>query len=347
MNQPIFSQGGPGMPPLPGGSPGMPQFPQDKKGRGKEKKPKAPRQPKAPKASRQTSARSEARRTGAIAFVLALLASVGAFIVLRGSPPEPTVFVVKAKELLQAGVPVQESQLSIMEVPASAKESSEVIYSTTEDRLRKLIRGEVEANTSKPGVTVSWQVVGKRPKYPVLPGQQLRYSPVFSEGFELARPLGVDEKLVTVTITPDRALLGVLKPGDTVDVAVPLDAASSVDGAPTDAGAVVLAYGAEIVATQNASLLLSATERQDELGQAALPGDPIPTVYVLRVSTQSAWPIINADSSGKKMYLLLSSYVNADTAVPASSGTTVPSNQSGTTSTTRPTSGTPTTQSGG
>jgi Flp pilus assembly protein CpaB len=342
MNQPIFSPGGPNTPPFPGGSPAMPQFPSDKKGRGKEKQPKAPKSPKAPKASRQTSARSEARRTGAIAFVLAILASVGAFVVLRGAPPEPTVFVVKAKELLQAGVPVQESQLVITEIPASAKESSEVIYSTSEDRVRKLIRGEVEANTNTPGVTVSWQIVGKRPKYPVLTGQQIRFSPVFSDGFELARPLTTDERLVTVTITPDRALLGVLKPGDTVDVAVPVEETGEVAVDPSSRDAVVLAYGAEIVATQNASLLLSATSRQNELGQAALPGDPIPTVYILRVSTQSAWPIINADSSGRKMYLVLSNYAGIDSLSPNQT-----SPQSSSTPTTKPTTATTTVPSGG
>lgn len=344
MNQPIFNPGTPGVPPLPGGGPSMPQFPAESKGRGKkDKKPKAPKPAKAPKAAKQTSARSEARRTGAIAFVLAILASVGAFIVLRGTPEEPTVFVVKAKELLQAGVPVQESQLTIIEVPQSSKESNEVIYSVTEDRLRKLINGEVEANTSTPGVTVSWQIIGKRPKYPVLPGQQIRYNPVFSDGFELARPLAANEKLVTVTITPDRALLGVLKPGDTVDVAVPTDAPSDVAADPQSGDAVVLAYGAEIVATQNASLLLSATRRSNDLGQAALPGDPIPTVYVLRVSTDSAWPIINADSNGKKMYLLLSNYSKVAQSPNPDGG----SSESSLDEESTPSNSTPTTQPGG
>ena len=342
MNQPIFNPGGPNTPPFPGGSAPMPQFPSEKKKRGRDKKPKAPKTPKAQATSRQTSARSEARRTGAIAFGLAVLASVGAFVVLRGAPEEQKVFVVKARELLQAGVPVQESQLVIVEIPASSRESSEVIYSTSEDRMRQLIRGDIEANTSTPNVTMSWRIVGKRPKYPVLTGQQIRFSPVFSDGFDLARPLTADERLVTVTITPDRALLGVLKPGDTVDVALPVIETGEVSVDPTSRDAVVLAYAAEIVATQNASLLLSATSRQNELGEAVLPGDPIPTVYILRVSTQSAWPIIHADSNGRKMYLVLSSYSSIDPLSPEKDKT-----QSGSTPTTKPATATTTVPSGG
>lgn len=280
--------------------------------KGKKDKAKSPAKPR-----KDMSAREQARRNGIIAGVLAVLATIGAFFVLRGEPVPPKVFVASANELIQAGVAVSESQIIAKPIDKADLEPGSA-WAGTEARLWELLKGLDEANVN--GAKVSWQVIGKRAKYPVLPGQQLHPDPVFSDAIVLARPMTETERLVTITVSPERALIGALRPGDLVDVVVAVDPTDeTLDDTSRLRGAKLIVSGAEIVLVQNGEALRSATSRDG----VELPKDPLPTVYVLRVSDEAVWPLVSGDSVGKKLYLVLRS-LNAALQPVAAPATTTP-----------------------
>jgi Flp pilus assembly protein CpaB len=294
------------------------------------KKVKKDKPQKTAKPRKDMSAREQARRNGIIAGVLAVLATIGAFFVLRGEPVAPKVFVASAKVLIQAGVEVSESQIVAKPIDKVNLEPGSA-WAGTEERLWELLRGADEANVN--GEKVSWQVIGKRAKYPVLPGQQLHPDPVFSDAIVLARKMTDTERLVTITVSPDRALIGALRPGDLVDVVVAVDPTDeTLDETSRLRGAKLVVSGAEIVLVQNGEALRSATSRSGE----ELPIDPIPTVYVLRVNEDAVWPLVSGDSVGKKLYLVLRS-INAALEPVAAPVTTTPTTP--TTPTTAPAAG--------
>lgn len=285
------------------------------------KKPKKDKPQKTAKPRKDMSAREQARRNGIIAGVLALLATVGAFFVLKGEPVAPKVYVATANQLIQAGVAVSETQIIAKPIDKADLEPG-AAWANTEARLWDLLRGVDEANVN--GKKVSWQVVGKRAKYPVLAGQHLHPDPVFSDAIVLARAMTDSERLVTITVSPERALIGALRPGDLVDVVVAVDPADeTLDDTSRLRGAKLIVSGAEIVLVQNGEALRSATSRSD----AELQADPLPTVYVLRVSDEAVWPLVSGDSVGKKLYLILRSLnaalVPVSTTLPAAPTTTV------------------------
>jgi|688.fasta_scaffold18564_10 Flp pilus assembly protein CpaB len=262
------------------------------------------------------SAREQARRNGIIAGVLAVLATIGAFFVLRGEPVPPKVFVASANKLIQAGVTVSETQIVAKPVDKADIEPG-AVWAGTEARLWDLLKGLDEASVN--GAKVSWQVIGKRAMYPVLPGQQLHLR-VFSDAISLARPMSESERLVTITVSPERALIGALRPGDLVDVVVAVDPTDeTLDETSRLRGAKLIVSGAEIVLVQNGEALRSATSRDG----VELPEDPLPTVYVLRVNDEAVWPLVSGDSVGKKLYLVLRS-INAALQPVAAPTTTAP-----------------------
>ena len=288
--------------------PGQPQGGAKPSSKAKKDKSKNPAKPR-----KDMSAREQARRNGIIAGILALLATVGAFFVLRGEPVVPKVFVASANGLIQAGVAVGEAQIVAKPVDKADIEPG-AVWAGTEARLWELLNGTDEASVN--GAKVSWQVIGKRAMYPVLPGQQLHLL-VFSDAIALARPMSETERLVTITVAPERALIGALRPGDLVDVVVAVDVTDeTLDDTSRLRGAKLVVSGAEIVLVQNGEALRSATSRSGE----ELPTDPIPTVYVLRVTEDAVWPLVSGDSGGRKLYLVLRSINTA--LVPVATPTT-------------------------
>ena len=278
--------------------------------KGKKDKAKSPAKPR-----KDMSAREQARRNGIIAGVLAVLATIGAFFVLRGEPVPPKVYVASANKLIQAGIAVSETQIVAKPVDKADIEPG-AVWAGTEARLWELLKGLDEASVN--GTKVSWQVIGKRALYPVLPGQQLHLL-VFSDAIALARPMSETERLVTITVSPERALIGALRPGDLVDVVVAVDPTDeTLDETSRLRGAKLIVSGAEIVLVQNGEALRSATSRDG----AELPQDPLPTVYVLRVSDEAVWPLVSGDSAGKKLYLVLRSLNAALVPVTAPTPTT-------------------------
>lgn len=147
---------------------------------------------------------------------------------------------------------------------------------------------------------VTAAIAGKRVAYPLGAKQQLRPSQ-FIDSFELASPLLPSERLISVSAKASRSIIGVLKPGDRVDVYAIMGTG--------DLPAGVLGSDIEIVAVGVASdqFESAAQEQRDDkektLGEL-IPGEPVPGTYVLRVPVSQIPGYIIADSQSA-IYLAL------------------------------------------
>ena len=301
MPQPPFS--------MPGGVPGTPPgYPSvEAPANGKQKREKKPKAAKTPKGDRTTTAREQARRNALIALLLAMAAAVSAFVLVN-KPEEQKVYVAKVANQsgLAAGRVVVPTDIVYVLVPYSNVEPG-AAWSDDKAKLDAYLTGAAKVPLANPQTQKTslydWQVIGRRPKYPVLREQQIHPIPVFADSFQLATPLGEDESLVTIAVEPSRAVLGVLRAGDLVDVVA---AQTGEDGTSEDTtgtakpvvtfgpGPVVVASKVEIVAVKS---------------KAALSGqvdDGIPSVYLLRTSSTLALTLSKLDSdNGCVLYLML------------------------------------------
>lgn len=300
--------GMPGSQPLGGGSPLFAPVPDpsDQKRGKKDKKVKAA---KPAKDKRVKTAREKARVNGLLATVLAVLAVLGSIVALR-QPEDPKAFVAVAKETLMPGEVVTAEQISIIEMPQLYIEPG-AAWSTTDADVLALLTGERQARIGA-DETADWSVIGRRPKHLILAGQQIHPDPLFTDVIELVEPLGDDERLVTVTLAADRALLGTLRSGDRIDIyvyaadersdigtpivtyTVPVDDPFAVPNIIPDLNKVrVIVEQAEVVLARNAGALEGSARASD-----------VPNVFVLRVSADEAVQLIAADGAATRMYAL-------------------------------------------
>jgi Flp pilus assembly protein CpaB len=301
MQQPPFS--------MPGGVPGTPPGypPADAPAPGKAKREKKAKAPKTPKSDRTTTAREQARRNALIALLLAVAAAVAAFV-LVSKPEEQKVYVAKVANQsgLAAGRVVVPTDISYVLVPYSNVEPG-AAWDADKTKLESYLSGAAKVPLADPTTKkislYDWQVVGRRPKYPVLRAQQIHPIPVFADSFQLATPLGEDESLVTIAIPAERAVLGVLRAGDLVDVVAARTGEETTSSeaepgtkptATFGPGPVLVASKVEIVAVKSKAALTGQVD------------DGIPSVYLLRTSSDLALQLSNLDSdSGTVLYLML------------------------------------------
>lgn len=304
---------------MPGGIPGMPQSYQGgAPGAGDGKKPKKVRGEKPPKAAKNVSARDTARRNFLIAGVLGLVAVIATFAI-NSEPKETSVFVARVANAkgLAAGRPVEPADIEYVQMPLSNVESG-AAYSSDKAVLEKWMKGIEKAPLldAKTGKTVptDWQVIGRRPKYPVLAGQQIRPYPVFTETFDLALPLGADESLVTLSVPADRAVLGNLRPGDLVDIVAAVTSKTETTGGAGEpavvSGPVVVASRVEIVSMKSGAAL------------GGLVDTGVPSVYLVRTSSDMALKLAALDANDANVLYLILRGKAAETSAGTPSSTT-------------------------
>lgn len=331
--QPPFSMPG-GVPGMPGGAPGMPGMP-GMPGTAPGKKGKAGKEPRAPKAKKPQTARDAQRRNMLLGGVLAVVATLAVFATTF-KKDDTKVYVAYAKKTLAAGRTVMPEDIEYKLVSYNDGIEKGAAFNASRETLEAWLKGTQKAQARDPKtnklVEIDWQVIGKRPKYPVLEGQLIHPSPVFTDTFQLANPLGEDEALVTVSVPASRAVLGQLRAGDLVDVVAartgeetPAGVANQGENAVSfGPGPVVVASKVEIVSLRSDAVLS---------GQA---DTGIPSVYLLRCDSQTALNLskLNSDQNAV-LYLILRGHA------PEAGGMTQPADSGAQSSTTTSSTTTP------
>jgi Flp pilus assembly protein CpaB len=235
--------------------------------------------------------RRSPRKFGLLALLLAALTGVALLVVLSSTATPDNAYVLRARQNLNVALAVTAGELEAVAVPTASLEPGVVSGDSAEQVLARA-RGD-EAGPDG----ADWQVIGKRPRFPVFAGQQVRPEMFTSLDGEVGVELADTERLVSVQVPAGNALGGALGVGDRVDVAVYSGDFSGL-----------VAENVEIVAVQaGGDVLRNAQQRQagdrELTPNELLPTDPIPGTYVLRVPADRAVPLIAADGTGR-LYLV-------------------------------------------
>lgn len=231
------------------------------------------------------------RRFGVLALVLAALTAIALLAVLTSTAEPSTTYVLRTSRDLSPAANVTDGDLTAVALPKEAVEAGAITGSSAAqvlDLAKGVLLGPDDAD---------WQVVGKRPRYPLLTGQQLRPQMFTSPGGAASQTISDEERLVSVRVSAANALIGGLGVGDRVDVAV---AGDDIAG--------LVAENVEIVAVQSSEdVIRSAQQAQgsstDLSANDLLPATPIPGTYVLRVPKDRVMSLVVADSTGG-LYLI-------------------------------------------
>lgn len=236
------------------------------------------------KKSPPRSGRSSMRTVAIAGGVLALL-FMAALLLLLGGSDGAQQFVVRAKQNLPAQQAVTESMIEAVPVDADVINPNWITGSTAREAM-DIATGEHD------GADDSYVVVGKRPVLPILAGQEIRREALADSLRSAAGEIAPNERVISIAVPAENAAGGALRVGDLIDVVV-------TDGTT----ALLVTPGVEIIGVQAApSTLSSVSQRQGtaENREAApedlLPTDPMPGVYVLRVSGDAAVEIAAANT---------------------------------------------------
>ena len=147
-------------------------------------------------------------------------------------------------------------------------------------------------------------------QYPLFRGQQIRPDQFSSTGATLSRPLGPDERLISLRATVSSSVAGAIRAGDRVDIVATDNASGGLAG--------VVAENIEIVkVTSNESALDNAgnggsgaaAEGSSE-GQSADAAQqnntprPVGGTFIIRIPASLAPTISAVDSSASRVYLV-------------------------------------------
>lgn len=136
-------------------------------------------------------------------------------------------------------------------------------------------------------------------QYPLPKGGQFTQDLVSVET-ELAKPLGADERLISVPGTYAMTLAGTLKPGDRVDVyAVGSDNLQVANLAISDVEIVSVSLPEDQVSAVYQRQLSAAEEGKELSASELLPAEPIPGVFTLRVPVSVAGNLAVAGEHAK------------------------------------------------
>lgn len=209
--------------------------------------------------------------------IIVFAAAAGLLGVLVTLSPAQTAYVVRTAGAVTALTPLSEDQFTVVAIDPEAVEA-DTINATTEADARAALAA---------AIADKWFV------YPVPAGQQVRISSLVTSG-ELAVPLAVDERLLSITARVPKAVAGGIRPGNLVDVYV-----SDGDGLTG-----LLGYGVEIVSVSLAPEQLdSAAQQQFDEPEKTLsdfvPSVPVGGTYVIRIQSADAARYIAANTAGE------------------------------------------------
>lgn len=242
---------------------------------GKGKKGKKEKSPKTP-TKRVVS--TQKKLFFALAIVFALL------VVLLLSSTSPVTYVARTSQGVTNLVELSPDQWEVIAIDPSLVEPD----AFSSDNQEELV------------TTVAEAIEGKRVAYPLGANQQLRPAQ-FIDAFELSTPLLPEERLVSVSAKASRSIIGVLKPGDRVDVYAILgsgDLPAGLIGSDIE----IIAVG--VPADQFESAAQEQRDDKDKTLSELVPGEPVPGTYVLRVPADQIPAYIIADSQNA-IYLAL------------------------------------------
>lgn len=207
---------------------------------------------------------------------------VGLLAVLALNTKTATTYVARTVAPINSLTEIGESQIEVVAIDSSAIEPDTFSGS--------------DAGTVREEVLAA--IKGKRTGSQIGAQQQLRLA-MFVDTLTPSTPLGVDERLLSISARAASAVVGTIRSGDRVDVFG--TTAQGLSG--------LLGSDVEVVAVSIASAQLdSASQEQLNSKEKSLvdlvPGDPIPGTYVLRVRVSDVPRFIAADSGGN-IYLAL------------------------------------------
>lgn len=228
---------------------------------------------------------SNPRKLAIMFAVLAVLGIVG--LLLLGGTPK--TYVAQMAVPVNALSPVTLDQVKVVEMPTDAIEPGAITGTSTDQVL----------------TSVSQVITNATTQYPVYASQQIHPEMFSTTNAALARPLGPDERLMSLRANVASSVAGGIKAGDRVDIVATDNNSGGLAG--------VVAKNVEIVkvaATEssldNAAESTDATNGSDAgtNDQAKQPARPLGGTYVIRIPAADAPAIAAIDSAATRVYLV-------------------------------------------
>ena len=198
------------------------------------------------------------------------------------APPPPSVYVVRTTEAVAALTAVTGDQLEAVPLP---EESIEPGTFQGEEPIA-LVAATAET------------LAGKTTLHPLSAAEQIRETD-FSAELVLGAAAGPGERYISITARVDKAVAGLIRPGDRVDVVASLNGITNI-----------VAEDLEIIAVRPGAGVYDsiASEQQKNLDvvvEDRIPGRPVPKQYILRVDAQTAVDLTAVIGSADQITLLL------------------------------------------
>lgn len=224
-----------------------------------------PSTPAAAPAPRTVKSKSKSR----IYLVGTLAACVVAFlVVLVGSGDADGKWVLVARQTISARSTLDVDLFEARELPEEAIVAGAISGDSKEDVLEAAEKAGID---------------GAVAQYPLPKDGQFSTNLISAET-ELARPLGKDERLISVPASYAATLAGTLKVGDHVDLYAVGDQGTPVANLVLgDVEVVGVALPEDQVSSVYQAQLNAAESGEEKSPSELLPGDPIPGVFTLRV----------------------------------------------------------------
>jgi Flp pilus assembly protein CpaB len=238
------------------------------------------------------------QRTTTFLIVGLVLAALAAALLLLGSAPESKdTFVLRAERTIPSLSVLEDGLFEAVAVTEENVPEGAITGSSEEDVLS-------EANLD-----------GKVAQYPIAKGRVLLNSDLTTETAKLEEPLGPNERLVSVPAQYAYAVAGNLRAGDRVDVygLGPVNGSTLAQLIVSGAEVAGVALGEDQIGSIVSRQVSDAEEGKDTSPTEALPGDPIPGVYTLRVDASIAARLALLADEGK-LYLTYRGAEGADVA---------------------------------
>ena len=216
---------------------------------------------------------------------IALAVVVAVLVVLLATASSAETYVVRINSSVPALSAVSPAQIEAISLPDSAIEPGAISAATAEEALEEAL---------------ALIDTGRMRQYTPA-GRQLHPEDISIEG-DLTVPLGPGERLISVNAAVAASIGGQLRPGDTVDVIalaqisqdnVDVNGNAILDGRVSGTVARVVASNVEIVNVFPGEQTFDAaaqtqTGNRDKTVDEILPENPVPGIYVLRVTGEEA-----------------------------------------------------------
>lgn len=221
-----------------------------------------------------------------IAALLFALIAIVVVVVSLGEDGPTTAYVVHAEQAiaaqseLSAGMLVGQETI-VDEALTRAVENGDIFASSDPDEAVRAALDELE---------------GFRTQYPIRQGERVHVADFATEVGTVDEPLGPDERLVSVEVSVARSVAGRLRAGDRVDILGLIDGIVGVVA--TDVPIVQV--------TLSESRFESAASRAADEGvprDEALPSDPVPGMYLLRLPAAQAQRIVAVDQGAQMVFI--------------------------------------------